>query len=166
MKCIPAISALAFLSLAACETMTGPVTNGGYNPLLPAGSGNRSTPTTSTTFKTRPKGDADADKLLTRGSSMKVISTSDSYVKVELDSGEVGFVPSVMLEDPNAATQTPTTAPGEYQIYPPLPGNGFGQPLPVVEPAGPPPEGAIPTVIDPDAPAATTPVPPVEPKAE
>jgi hypothetical protein len=182
MKCIPAISALAFLSLAACETMTGPVTNGGYNPLLPAGSGNRSTPTTSTTFsagqfvrtsmdntaffKTRPKGDADADKLLTRGSSMKVISTSDSYVKVELDSGEVGFVPSVMLEDPNAATQTPTTAPGEYQIYPPLPGNGFGQPLPVVEPAGPPPEGAIPTVIDPEAPAATTPVPPVEPKAE
>jgi hypothetical protein len=97
---------------------------------------------------------------------MKVISTSDSYVKVELDSGEVGFVPSVMLEDPNAATQTPTTAPGEYQIYPPLPGNGFGQPLPVVEPAGPPPEGAIPTVIDPEAPAATTPMPPVEPKAE
>lgn len=182
MNYVPAISALAFLSLAACETMTGPVTNGGYNPLLPAGGGNRSTPATSTMFsagqfvrasmdntaffKTRPNGDADADKLLTRGTSMKVISTSDSYVKVELDSGEVGFIPSVMLEDPNAATQAPTTAPGEYQVYPPLPDNGFGQPLPTVDPAGQPPEGAIPTVIDPDAPTAAAPVPPVEPKAE
>jgi hypothetical protein len=131
-------------------------------------------------FKTRPKGEADADKLLTRGTSMKVISTSDSYLKVELDSGEVGFVPSVMLEDPNVAAQVPITAPGEYQVYPPLPGSGIGQPLPVVDPAGMPPEGAIPTVIDPDAPAATAPVapvtpltdqfaapvPPVEPKAE
>ena len=182
MKCVPAISALAFLSLAACETMTGPVTNGGYNPLLPAGSDNRSTPTMSTTFsagqfvrasmdntaffKTRPNGDTDADKLLTRGSSMKVISTSESYVKVELDSGEVGFVPSVMLEDPNAATQVPTTAPGEYQVYPPLPGNGFDQLLPTLDPAGLPPEGAIPTVIDPDAPSATTPVPPVTPPTD
>lgn len=176
--------------------MTGPVTQGGYNPLLPAGGGNVTSPTTITTFsagqfvrasmdntaffKTRPKGEADADKLLTRGTSMKVISTSDSYLKVELDSGEVGFVPSVMLEYPNAAAQVPITAPGEYQVYPPLPGSGIGQPLPVVDPAGMPPEGAIPTVIDPDAPAATAPVapvtpltdqfaapvPPVEPKAE
>ena len=207
MKCVPAISAVAFLSLAACDTMTGPVSSGGYNPLLPAGGGNHSTPATSATFsagqfvraamdntaffKIRPKGDSDADKLLKRGTSMKVISTSDSYVKVELDSGEIGFVPSVMLEDPNAAVQTPTTAPGEYQVYPPLPGSGIGQPLPVIDPAGLPPEGAIPTVIDPDAPAgagppvtpptdtlaapappagatgrATAPGPPVEPKSE
>ncbi len=180
MKCTPAISALAFLSLAACDTMTGPVSSGGYNPLLPAGSSNLSTPTTSTMFsagqfvrssmdntaffKARPKGDADADKLLARNTSMKVISTSDSYVKVELDSGEVGFVPSVMLEDPNAAAQAPVTAPGEYQVYPPLPGSG--QPLPVIDPAGLPPEGAIPTVIDPDAPAETAPVPPVTPPTD
>lgn len=95
---------------------------------------------------------------------MKVISTSDSYVKVELDSGEVGFVPSVMLEDPNAAAQTPTTAPGEYQVYPPLPGSG--QPLPIIDPSALPPEGAIPTVIDPDAPAATAPIPPVTPPVD
>ncbi len=182
MKFTPAISAIAFLSLAACDTMTGPVTNGGYNPLLPAGGGNLSTPTAGTTFsagqfvraamdntaffQSRPKGEADADKLLKRGTSMKVISTSDSYVKVELDSGEVGFVPSVMLEDPNAAQQMPTTHPGEYQVYPPLPGSGIGQPLPVVDPAGLPPGGAIPTVIDPDAPAATAPVPPVTPPTD
>ena len=182
MKHSPAISALAFLSLAACETMNSPITHSGYNPLLPAGGGNSTPPATSATFsagqfvrasmdntaffKTRPKGDADADKLIKRGTSMKVISTSESYLKVELDSGEVGFVPSVMLEDPNAAPQAPTTAPGEYQVYPPLPGSGIGQPLPVVDPAGLPPEGAIPTVIDPDAPAVTAPVPPVTPPAD
>lgn len=182
MKCTPAISAFAFLSLAACDTMTSPVTNTGYNPLLPAGSSNLSTPVAASTFsagqfvrasmantaffKVRPKGDADADKLLTRGTSMKVISNSGSYVKVELDSGEVGFVPSVMLEDPNAAAQAPSTAPGEYQVYPPLPGSGIDQPLPTVDPAGLPPEGAIPTVINPEAPSNNTPVPPVTPPTD
>ena len=54
----------------------------------------------------RPKGDADADKLLRRGASMKVISASGDYLKVELDSGEVGFVPPVMVEGSAIATQT------------------------------------------------------------
>jgi hypothetical protein len=181
MKCIPALSTLAVLSLAACDTMTGPVTSGGYDPLLPAGSGNTRTPSMGATFsagqfvrasmdntaffKDRPNGDADADKLLKRDTSMKVISTSGSYVKVELDSGEIGFIPSVMLEDPNAAQKTLTAAPGEYQVYPPLPGTGAGEPLPVIDPAGMPPEGAIPTVIDPDAPSEGVPVPPTEPSA-
>jgi hypothetical protein len=186
MKSIPAISAIAALSLVACDTMSGPITSNGYDPLLPAGS-NSSSPNRNigvgTTFsagqfvrasmdntaffKNRPTGSADADRLLKRGTSMKVISLSNSYVKVELDSGEIGFVPSVMLEDPNAAPQTfPTTAPGEYQVYPPLPGSGYGQPLPALDPAGLPPEGAIPTVIDPDAPANPPPVPPVTPAAD
>lgn len=181
MKCIPALSAIAVLSLVACESMTGPITSGDFDPLRPPG-GNVSTSVQTNPafkagqfvrasmdntafFKVRPKGDADADKLLVRGTSMKVISYSGSYVRVELDSGEVGFVPSVMLEDPNAAaTLTPATNPGEYQVYPPLPGGpGIGGPLPPLDPAGLPPEGAIPTVIDPEAPGATTPVPPVTP---
>jgi hypothetical protein len=184
MKCIPAISAIAAMGLVACDTMTGPITRGGYDPLLPAGSsgGAASSQNATTTFsagqfvrasmdntaffKSRPAGDADADKLLRRGTSMKVISISNSYVKVELDSGEIGFVPAVMLEDPNALPQPLTTAPGEYQVYPPLPGTGIGQPLPPLDPAGLPPEGAIPTVIDPDAPATPTPVPPVTPTTE
>lgn len=182
MKCIPAVSTLAALSLAACDTMTGPITSGGYDPLLPAGSSNtpvqsagpsfsagqfvRASMDNTAFFKTRPKGEADADKLLKRGTSMKVVSTANSYVKVELDSGEIGFVPSVMLEDPNAAPQTVTTNPGEYQVYPPLPGTGIGQPLPPLDPTGLPPEGAIPTVIDPDAPVNPAPVPPVTPSTE
>jgi hypothetical protein len=182
MKCTSAVSTLAALSLAACDTMTGPITRGGYDPLLPAGSNNtpvqslspafsagqfvRASMDNTAFFKTRPSGDADADKLLKRGTSMKVISSANSYVKVELDSGEIGFVPSVMLEDPNAAPPTLTTNPGEYQVYPPLPGTGVGQPLPPLDPAGLPPEGAIPTVIDPDAPVETAPLPPVTPSTE
>ena len=182
MKCIPAFSAIAVLGLAACDTMTRPITSGDFDPLRPPG-GNRS-PSASASpsfkagqfvrstmdntafFKVRPNGDADADKLLKRGTSMKVISTSGSYVKVELDSGEIGFVPSVMLENPNTAPQTLPTAPGEYQVYPPLPGAGSGEPLPVIDPRGLPPEGAIPTVIDPDAPNAAAPVPPVTPTTD
>jgi hypothetical protein len=180
MKCTPALSFVAVLSLAACDTMTAPVSSGGYDPLGPPGGKiNNSSVATGPTFKAgqfvraamdntalfkvRPKGDADADKLLKRGTSMKVISTSGSYVKVELDSGEIGFVPSVMVEDPNALPASQTPSAGEYQVYPPLPGVGAGEPLPTIDPAGLPPEGAIPTVIDPGATVPTTPIPPVTP---
>lgn len=180
MKCIPALSFVAVLGLAACDTMTTPLSSGGYDPLGPpggkinnsvtsagptfkAGQFVRAAMDNTALFKVRPKGDADADKLLKRGTSMKVISLSGSYVKVELDSGEIGFVPSVMLEDPNAVPSTPVTSPGEYQVYPPLPGVGTGEALPTLDPTGLPPEGAIPTIIDPDAPTPTTPIPPVTP---
>lgn len=179
MKCIPALSAIAALTLAACDTMTAPITSGDFDPLRPpggnVGAGVKTTATfkagqfvraamdNTAFFKVRPNGDADADKLLARGTSVKVISYSSSYVKVELDSGEIGFVPAVMLEDPNAVVETLPMNPGEYQVYPPLPGGGIGGPLPVIDPAGLPPEGAIPTVIDPEAPANNTPVPPVTP---
>ena len=106
----------------------------------------------------RPKDGSEASKLLPRGTSMKVISSTDSYLKVELDSGEVGYVPMVMVEDPNAAATLPYgTNPGEIQVYPPL--GGYGEPLPPVAPGEMPPDGAIPTVIDPDAPAPVVPVP-------
>lgn len=173
MKCILPICAIATLSLAACNNGSSPITRGGYDPLLTAGSNNTPVPDTQITFtagqfvraamdntaffKNRPNGTVDADKLLSRGTSMKVISNNDSYLKVELDSGEIGFVPTVMLEDPNAAPQGLTTNPGEYQIYPPLPGNGLDSTLPVTVPTTLPPEGAIPTAIDPDAPSPTAP---------
>ena len=169
------------MGVISCETMTGPINSGDFDPLQPPGSNQSATVSTAPSFKagqfvrasidntaffkTRPKGDAEAEKLLVRGTSMKVISISGSYVKVELDSGEIGFVPSIMLEDPNAVNDLPPAAAGEYQLYPPLPSTGIGEPLPVIDPAGLPPEGAIPTVIDPDA-LPETPVPPVTPTTE
>lgn len=171
------------MSLTACDTMTRPITSGDFDPLRSPGSdSNLSAPVgpafaagqfvraamdNTAFFSSRPKGDADANKLLSRGTSMKVISSDDSYVKVELDSGEIGYVPSVMLEDANAVLSAPAVNPDEFQVYPPV--NGYGQPLPPVAPVEPPPEGAIPTVIDPEAPAVETPsteLPPLPPNGE
>jgi len=178
MKCSYAIPAAIVLGLAACNDMSSPITGGDFDPLrtpggqitpvvnapaFAAGGFVRAIMDNTAFFKTRPKGDADADKLLSRGTSMKVISSSDTYVKVELDSGEVGWVPTVMLEDPNAAAAQDESFgapnPGEYQVYPPV--GGYGGMLPPVTPAELPPEGAIPTVIDPDAPVSQDPIPPV-----
>lgn len=172
MKRTFAIFAVIGLSLTACETMNRPISSGGFDPLsAPGGGANLSSPVGSAFsagqfvraamdntafFKNRPKGETDADKLLNRGTSMKVVSVSDSYAKVELDSGEVGYVPTVMLEDPGSATSAAAVNPNEFQVYPPLEG-AFGAPLPTVAPGELPPEGAIPTIIDPEAPAMETP---------
>jgi hypothetical protein len=193
MKCIPVVSAIAVLGLVACDSLTGPLTSGDFDPLRPPGGNVRSPSLTAgasfaagqfvrTTidnaafFKSRPKGNANAEKLLKRGVSMKVISSSGSYSKVELDSGEIGFIASVVLESSGAAAPQPQgIAPGQYQVYPPLPGSGSGtplpssiggEPLPALDPKGLPPEGAIPTVIDPEAPASKTPMPVVTPTTE
>ncbi len=169
------LPSVVVLGLSACEDMSSPITSGEFDPLstpgqqampqvnsptIAAGQFVRAVMDNTAFFKVRPKGEADADKLLTRGTSMKVVSSSDSYVKVELDSGEIGWVPRIMVEDPNmpSAQNEPFSAtnPGEFQIYPPIDGM-----LPAISPGDLPPEGSIPTVIDPDAPASEVPVPPV-----
>ena len=187
MKHLPLLSAVVALALAACESMNAPISSSDFNPLLPPGGGVkladaqdgfkpgdhvRAAMDNTAFFKQLPKGDADADKTLIRDTHMKVIRVAGSYLQVELDnSGEVGFVPSVMVENPNLRPPPAPASPGEFQVYPPLPGAGADAPLPAVDPAAAPPEGAIPTVIDPEAPAAPTPagpaaepVPPIEPR--
>jgi|APCry1669189034_1035192.scaffolds.fasta_scaffold71836_2 hypothetical protein len=111
-------------------------------------------------FKSNPNSNSSADKLLRQGTSMKVISGDSVNVKVELDSGEIGYVPAVMLFNPNSAPQpSETITPG----YPPLPtnGNGNGEPLPVIDPSEQPPNNATPTLADPSAQKIGIPVPPV-----
>ncbi len=178
MKCNMVFPALVAVGLTACDTMTRPINSSGdFDPLRPPGSGSnhiaanavvfsagqfvRAILDNTAFFKTKPTGDADANKLLPRGTSMKVISTSGSFVKVELDSGEVGFVPTVMVEDPKAVPGASSNNPGEFQVYPPV--GPYGAPLPQVNPAEQPPGGAIPTIIDPEAPASTVPIAPVSP---
>lgn len=177
MKSIPVVTVFAALAMAACESMNAPLTSSGdFDPLSPAGGVVRSGGATSgTTFKPgqfvhamidntafftkRPKGDADADKLLARNTQMKVVSSDSSYVKVELDSGEVGFVPSVMVVDPNTAAAENSAA----GLYLPLPPGGAVEPLPNLTPSNMPPDG-IPPIIDPSAPIpgdpGAVPVPP------
>jgi len=147
---------LLALALVSCET--GSINTGGnFDPLTPPGSGLpspavrtgykpgsfvRTSIDNAAFFSKRPKGDADADKQLPANTEMKVISDDGSFVKVELDSGEVGFVPTVLVSDQAAAAQPAAVSPDAIQVYPPLPG------APPVDPAAP----TIPPVIDPDAP--------------
>jgi len=177
MKPPSAILTLSVLCLAACDTMNQPISSGDFDPLRTPGSNNNlnsaagsgfsggqivtAAMNNTAFFKNRPKNDAEADKLLNKGTSMKVISTSDSYVKVELDgTGEIGWVLSVQLENPNALAN-----PDGYPIYPPF-DSSIEPPLPQIDPAGMPPDGAIPTVIDPESPTTNQPVPPLTPTTD
>ena len=171
MKLFPVLSASVVVGLSACDSMNGPISSGSFDPLSPPGSNipiNSNAAGAGFTagqfvsaamdntafFKQRPRGDADADRMLARDTRMKVVSSDPSYVKVELDSGEVGFVPSVMITTPGADTGAVAPVDGAYQVYPPLPGAGPtpDASLPVFDETGLPPDGAIPTIIDPDAP--------------
>ncbi len=170
-RCFPILVLATSLGLTACGSFSEPLeTTGSFDPLNTAGSGGGSLKLANTSaykpgqfvittvadaafFKSKPKGNVTADKLLKQGASMKVISNSGSYVKVELDSGDIGFVSAVMLQDASAATSN-TRAGREFQVYPPLPtGGGSAAPLP--NPSGGPLPDAIPPVIDPEAPAVT-----------
>lgn len=160
----------AALLIVACDTMNAPMSSSSFDPLSPPGSGIQqatasfgptlapgsfvnATIENTAFYKEKPKGNADADKLLSRGTHMKIVSSDSTYARVELDSGEIGYVPAVMIQTSEATTPVPELADGAYQVYPPLPDVGSLDPLPVMDPGGIPPEGAIPAIIDPDAPA-------------
>ena len=181
MKLFPVLSATAALCLSACDTLNTPISSGSFDPLAPPG-GNfgQNSPAATTTFKagqfvaaaldntvffkSRPDGSADADKMLTNGTRMKVVSSDSSYVKVELDSGEVGYVPAVMVKDPSALPDPMQPIDGAYQVYP-APGVATdpNATLPTFDESNLPPDGAIPSIIDPEAPApaplGATPIP-------
>ncbi len=164
------------LALVGCSTSPIRTDDESFNPLeqpgnyrrpaitqakgFPAGQFVQAAVDNTAFFKTNPDSSTTADKLLRQGTSMKVISSDSANAKVELDSGEIGYVPAVMLFNPNSAPQPPETiTPG----YPPLPtnGNGNGEPLPVIDPSEQPPNNATPTTANPSAQKTGAPVPPV-----
>lgn len=168
MKTLSLLVLPAAFAVVACETMNAPLSSGSFDPLRPPGTGLQSSsdsdaglspgqfvtasiPNTAF-YKEKPKDNQDADKLLDVGTAMKVVSVETNFVKVELDSGETGYVPSVML---NTGTEEPPLyMPGDgmFPEYPPLPEGADVEPLPIIDPNGLPPGDAIPTIIDPDAP--------------
>ena len=167
MKLLPILSVPVLgVFLTACDTINRPLGGSGdFDPLNAPGGGTHANVVDANSnsfhpgqfvktamdnaafFKQRPKGDADADRLLKANTPMKVVSTDGSYIKVELDSGEVGYVPSVMAVD-QSSVDTPMS--GAMQVAPLPPGATPKDPVPE---SGTPSEGAIPTSIDPEAPA-------------
>jgi hypothetical protein len=159
-----ALPAIAAFGLSSCGTMNQPISSSEFDPLAAPGSSlavaqeNRvsfrpgqyvQTSMASTGFyRTRPKGNADADRLLSRNTRLKVVSSDSSYVRVELDSGELGFVPAVMLQDPSSRADDELLPSGnEFQVYPPLdlPGSN---PLPFTGPDGLPTDNSVPSLMN------------------
>ncbi|MFU8892312.1 MAG: hypothetical protein ACNA8L_01670 [Luteolibacter sp.] len=167
MKTIPALTSCAILAMASCDNMNGVGQNGGFDPLgVPGAHGNaeafggtqRIRPGQFVTaaidntafYNQRPGPEAEADKLLKRGTSMKVISTSGSLFRVELDSGELGFVPSVMVEDASAAS---SMQPGSQPSQPSQPAfNPAGMQAPLEPLPEYFPSDVLPDVIEPELP--------------
>ncbi|GAA5484531.1 hypothetical protein [Haloferula sargassicola] len=170
----------ACLIVASCGS-GGPMSmssSSSFDPLNAAGSVSQSTSMSSSTykpgefvhalmnntalFKTRPTGNASADRLLSRGTQMKVISDDGSYAKVELDDGDIGFVPSIQVGNDSQAMSAEPSSGSEVQVWPPVEST---IPLPPSEsssvPETPATDGAptLPPVIDPDAPADLPPLP-------
>lgn len=158
------LPAACALLLAACES-GGPMrSTTGFDPLDPAGGFNGSGPRIANTgiqpgtfvktsmdnaafFRERPKGNANADKLLPANTPMKVIANDGSYLKVELDSGETGYIPPVMVIDQTASPAAGPYSDDEVQVWPP-PAGAMPAGIDPYEEATP----TIPTTIDPDAP--------------
>jgi hypothetical protein len=106
-------------------------------------------------FRSVPKGNARADKVLPAATPMKVVSTKDTYVKVELDSGEIGFVPEIMVLARGAGTPPPLPVAPDYSPVSPPVDPALGTPAPAPAPAP-----GVPPVV-PVAPSPLPPVPPV-----
>lgn len=128
MKSSRLLPTAAILSLASCAQITStlqePITSD-YNPLdgpsAPSVRNKSFQPTgpsykpgqwvetampNATFFRKIPAGNATADQVLTRGIPLKVISTKGSYLKVELEGGSVGYVPTIMVAEPSSSTDT------------------------------------------------------------
>ena len=167
MKDMRSLSLLAVIvALSGCDTMNRPISSGDFDPLVPPGSKHGPSVMESTGFvpgqfvvaaldntsffHKKPKGEANADKLLKAGTQMKIVAVDGSYLKVELDSGEVGFVPSILVADRNAVPSS-----REVQVYPPLPGKAGdlgtlpNVPMDRADPQAPAGD-ALPAVIEPD----------------
>lgn len=113
--------ALAFtaLSCGSLKKFNWSLSDNGFDPLTSPGSSSAAiapaTPSykqgqwvetsmpNATFFKAFPKGSAVADKVLSVATPMKVVSSRETYLKVELDSGDVGYVPEIMVTGRSSA---------------------------------------------------------------
>lgn len=136
--------ALGLMSCNVLQTIQRPISNGGsFNPLMAPVNQSSSqvlevtttedftpgqwieTSMPNTTFFTEiPKADATADKVLQVGSSMKYISSKESYVRVELDSGDLGYIPKFMVDERSATPSLPNIPAPITPAAPPIPDKG------------------------------------------
>lgn len=184
--------AIVLASCGSLDSLKQPLSgDGNFDPLGPPGPVNKQKSTSAvvapsapsytsgqwvetsmdgaTFFRAIPKGNASADKVLSKATPMKVVSGKGAYVKVELDSGDIGFVPGVFVTERGSQDPEPTDyGPVPPPIEPGIPGPGVvpppevpGTPPPV---PGLPPAPSVPSLPDdsslptiPSSPAPPTP---------
>ncbi len=115
----------------------------------------------ATFFRAIPKGNASADRVLKAGAPLKVVRAQGSFIKVELNSGDVGYIPSIMVTERRQQTRVYKPAPRSQRTevpvipgiptdasiddlpplpdVPPLPDNTTDLPLPIDSVPSPPP---------------------------
>ncbi len=87
------------LLISACQPIVrGPGADGGPKRILQAGHFARTIIDNTSFFRQLPLSGGEADLLLQRHTSLRVIKLDPGYSKVELDSGEIGFVKTASLE--------------------------------------------------------------------
>jgi hypothetical protein len=126
---VPLVSALIWCSLVSCNNDYRPSSGGrgwsgppraipadeldAYGPDFTPGSYLQTINPSSPFFMSFPRIEDQPHKLLPDFTEVKVVSLKGSYAKVEVvHSGEVGYVPSIMLGEkrsPNRGSLTPTT---------------------------------------------------------
>lgn len=156
------------LTFTACDPTGASLNGSGIDPLRPP-AGNVDTTDYGTDltpgqfvnaavdntafYKAMPKANQEADKLLTKGTPMKIVALSGSNTKVELDSGEVGFVPTVMISTGDADLGDLDPIDGSVDVHPPIINLDEDVPMPELDPGTAPAElEDLPPVEEPDTP--------------
>lgn len=86
---------------------------------------------------------------LKQGTPLKVVSTSGTYVKVELEEGRIGYVPAIMVSQKPSPNEIPIVPIGPEEITSPPPVIG-GAPEPEVAPISVEDAMGVPALIDPE----------------
>ena len=128
---------LVACALVSCD-FNQPLPNNGYNPLsYPGGNQSATTNPYSSLFTpgaflqtvspmtafyyNYPKDMEQPNKTIPQNTDVKVISTKGTYIKVEVvHSGDVGYIPSVMLGSKRSPDEVPVTT--DRRGYPVTPG--------------------------------------------
>ena len=123
---VPLVSALIWCSLVSCNNDHRPSSGGrgwsgppraipadeldDYGPDFTPGSYLQTINPSSPFFMSFPRIEDQPYKLLPDSTEVKVVSLKGSYAKVEVvRSGEVGYVPSIMLGEKRLSNQVPLT---------------------------------------------------------
>ncbi|MBK1831267.1 hypothetical protein JIN77_11050 [Verrucomicrobiaceae bacterium R5-34] len=125
-----------------------------YGPTFTAGTFLQTVSPQTAFFTSFPKQETQPAKTLPDFTDVKVISTKGSYVKVEVvDTGEVGYVPSVMLGEKRSPNEVPVTpGAGEVEVTPGIAPDPVGSdPSPSLDiPGGVAPDPEVPGIKPPE----------------